>query len=129
MSDAPSATPPLRGVRLLVVEDDVLVYMLLEDMLAELGCELVPAAHAKEAMALAAGETLDAALLDINLRGETSYAVADELAQRGIPFAFVTGYGSTAVSEDYRDRPLLQKPMRESDLLRVISGMLRQSAH
>lgn len=129
MSDAPSATAPLHGVRLLVVEDDVLVYMLLEDMLGELGCEIVPAAHVKEAMALAAGETLDGALLDINLRGQTSYAVADELAERRIPFAFVTGYGSGAVREEYRNRPLLQKPMRESDLQRVISGMLSQAAH
>ena len=129
MTDAQSTGVPLKGVRLLVVEDDVLVCMLLEDMLAELGCEIVPAAHLKEALALASGETLDAALLDINLRGETSYLVADDLAERRIPFAFVTGYGSTAVREDYRSRPLIQKPMRDTDLLRVISSMLRQGAH
>lgn len=128
MTDEKSIGAPLQGVRLLVVEDDALVYMLVEEMLAELGCEVVPAAHANDAVALAASETLDGALLDINLWGEASYSVADEFVERGIPFAFVTGYDRMAVREAYRDRPLLQKPMRQSDLLQVVSGMLRQSA-
>lgn len=129
MIDAHSTAAPLQGVRLLVVEDDWLVYILLEEMLTELGCQIVPAARVEEALALAAGETLDGALLDINLQGEASYPVAHELADRGIPFAFVTGYDSVAVREAFQDRPLLQKPMQDSDLLQVISGMLRQSAH
>jgi CheY-like chemotaxis protein len=68
------------------------------------------------ALSLAGEATFDVAMLDVNLAGETSFAVADLLAGRGIPFLFATGYGLAGIEERYRDRPVLQKPFRAADL-------------
>jgi CheY-like chemotaxis protein len=117
----------LAGRRVLVVEDEPIVGMLLEDMLLDLGVEVVgPAATLAEALALAEREDLAAALLDVNLGGERSYPVADALARRGVPFLFLTGYGEAAW-----EGPALtiQKPYRSEDvaagLERVLAPMRR----
>jgi CheY-like chemotaxis protein len=97
--------------RALVVEDEVLVGMLIEEMLQELGYELAAlATHLDEALSLARTASFDFALLDINLNGKESFPVADAIRARGLPFLFATGYGSRILDAPYVDAPILQKP-------------------
>ena len=115
----------LSGLRVLVVEDEMMVSMLIEDMLTDLGCTVIgPAAQLDEAMELAAKGGIDCAVLDVNLGGQPIFPLADYLRQQGAPFAFATGYGDAGLREADRGAPVLQKPFRESDLARVL-GELR----
>jgi len=104
-----------------------MVAMLLEELLLELGCHVVDVA-ARVDIALACVETriFDVAILDVNLEGEASYPVADELESRKIPFLFATGYGALAIPERYRQHTILQKPFRkqefEAALLKTLRG-------
>jgi CheY-like chemotaxis protein len=103
--------------RALVVEDEVLVGMLIEEMLHELGYEVAGlSTHLDQAIALARTAAFDVALLDINLNGQQSFPVADAVRARGLPFLFATGYGSRIVPEPYRDAPILQKPFSLEEL-------------
>ena len=107
--------------RVLVVEDEMLIGMLLEDMLTDLGHEvaaIVP--RLKEAMAAVDRETYDLAILDVHLHGESAFPVAEALITKGIPFVFATGYGERGLPENYRGRPVLQKPFAKDDLERVL---------
>lgn len=107
-----TAAPSLAGARILVVDDEPLVAMLVEDLLLELGCEVVgPASTVAGALALVAAGGLSGALLDVNLAGELVYPVADALRAVGVPFAFVTGYGELGEAEAFRDAPVLKKPL------------------
>ena len=129
MNDDPLPDPLLRGARILLVEDEMLVSMLLEDLLTDLGCEVVgPVAQLGRAVDLATVASFDAALLDLNVDGTEVYPVAHILAERGIPFAFVTGYGASRVTKDYRERPVLQKPFHHAALARILRLMLSQQA-
>jgi CheY-like chemotaxis protein len=111
--------------RVLIIEDEMLVAMLLEDLLSELGYEPAgPVGRLEEALAAARGEAVDAALLDVNLNGKATYAVADILSERGIPFVFATGYGAGGIPERYRSCPILTKPFRCDDLARVLAEAL-----
>jgi DNA-binding NtrC family response regulator len=111
--------------RILLVEDETMVAGMLHRMLTDLGYLVVgPAADVNEAMAFIGDSNIDAVVLDINLDGEMSYPVADELSARGIPFVFSTGYGSDNLSEDYNPAVLLKKPFRRSVLGGAISRML-----
>ena len=104
-------------LRVLIVEDEMLVAMNLEDMLLELGHEVAGiAGRLGAALALAKDAAFDAAILDVNLAGEKSFPVADLLAERGLPFLFATGYGLQGIEERYRSRTVLQKPFRSADL-------------
>lgn len=115
----------LSGLRVLVVEDEMLVSMLVEDMLADFGCSVVgPAPDLEEAMSLASTADIDAALLDVNLAGKPIFPVADALKARGVPFAFASGYGAAGVEGDHRGAPVLQKPFRQSDLERALTGLV-----
>jgi CheY-like chemotaxis protein len=115
----------LSGHRILVVEDEMLNLAMLEDILTEAGCESVAAAATiDQAMALIDERPFDAALLDIKLKGEHTYAVADALAVRGVPFVFVTGNSVPDIERRYRDRPLLRKPFKEEKLIEVLTGLL-----
>ena len=115
----------LCGRRVLVVEDEMLVCMMIEDMLADLGCESVTtAATVDQALAAIDAHTFDAAMLDMNLNGNKSYPVADALKVRGVPFFFATGYGGYDMSEVYRDRSVVMKPFGEEDLNRVFTRLL-----
>ena len=97
--------------RVLLVEDEAMIAMLVEDMLEDLGHELVTVAtRLEEAVAAARDEAVDLAILDLNLGGVLTYPAADALAERGIPFVFATGYGSGGLKEAYSARPTLQKP-------------------
>jgi CheY-like chemotaxis protein len=119
---------PLSGRRVLVIEDEMMVAMLLKDFLANLGCTVVGSAvRVEQALAMieAAG-ALDAAVLDINLNGQKSYPVADALAARSVPFVFATGYGLDSLINGYRRVPLLQKPFKLSKLSDALVKLLTQ---
>jgi CheY-like chemotaxis protein len=116
----------LSGLRVLVVEDEMLVAMLLEDMLTDFGCSVVgPAGDIEEAMDFAARGEIDAALLDLNLSGRPVFPVADALKARGVPFVFASGYGESGLSESHRGAVVLQKPFRQADLERALTQLIR----
>jgi CheY-like chemotaxis protein len=108
-------------LRVLLVEDEVMVAMYIEDILGDLGCQVVCAATSLErAVTLARTGEVDFAVLDINLGGDMSFPVADILRERKIPFLFVSGYTAAALSDEYRDAVRLQKPFRTHDLAKAI---------
>ncbi len=108
--------------RVLIVEDDVLLALHLEDMLTALGHEVIgQATRIGMAMELARESDIDFAILDINVAGTKSFPVADLLRQRGIPFAFATGYGAEGLVDGYRDFPVLRKPYAQEDLERTVA--------
>jgi len=107
----------------LLVEDESLVALMVMDMLAQLGHDVIgPANRLQQAIELAQRETIDLAILDINLNGTESYPVAEVLAVRGIPFVFATGYESLSLRKPFAGRPVLQKPFLSHDLQREIAG-------
>lgn len=111
--------------RVLVVEDEYLIRMLVEDMLADLGYAVAAAVGTMaEASELAATGDFSAAILDVNLDGNEIFPVADILSGRGVPFVFVTGYGERSLPEPYRDRPALQKPFQADQLGAALGGLL-----
>jgi CheY-like chemotaxis protein len=115
----------LSGRRILVVEDEMLNLSMLEDILTEAGCESVAAAATiHQAIAVIDERIFDAALLDIKLKGKHSFAVADALAVRGVPFIFVTGASVPDIEHGYRDRPVLRKPFKEEMLIKVLTDLL-----
>lgn len=115
----------LSGRRILVVEDEMLVLISIEDMLADLGCESVTAAATvDQAVALIDAQVFDAAVLDMNLNGNKSFPVADKLAAFGVPFFFSTGYTAQDMRDGYRDRPLVKKPIRYEELVEVFTRLL-----
>jgi CheY-like chemotaxis protein len=114
----------LEGLRVLVVEDEPVVAMCLEDMLEALGCVTVgPANRLSAGMDLAERETLDAAILDINLGGERSTTIAETLRRRGVPFVFASGYGTPPEGFD-EGMPMIEKPYREVDVARALNALL-----
>lgn len=126
MSDTapPLTEEPLAGRRVLVVEDEAMIALLIQDLLADLGTVVVgPAARIEEALALARTAEIDLAALDLNLGGEPVYPVAEALAERAIPFVFMTGYGQLGIAEPWRGRPSIAKPFRPSQL----AGFLREA--
>jgi CheY-like chemotaxis protein len=113
----------LAGLRILVVEDEMLVAMLIEEMLQSLGCEVVgPAATRDEAVAAVRANRLDGALLDANLHGEDSSPVAEALRAGGVPFLVVTGYGRGELAGTALNAaPRVKKPFGLQDLARRMS--------
>jgi CheY-like chemotaxis protein len=110
--------------RVLVVEDEMLIGMLLEDMLTDLGHEVAAVVpRLNEAMAAVGRETYDLAILDVHLHGESAFPVAEALIAKGTPFVFATGYGERGLPENYRGRPVLQKPFAKDDLERVLQKL------
>ena len=108
-------TDVLSGRRVLIVEDESLVAMLLETILEDLGCVVVgPASNIDDGL-VAAQETsdLDAALLDVNVAGREVFPVAEALMDRQVPVVFSTGYGESGLPPHWRGRPTLQKPFTE----------------
>jgi CheY-like chemotaxis protein len=116
----------LNGLRVLVVEDEAAISLLLEDMLLDLGCEVVgPAGRLATALDLAANEAFDLAILDVNIAGESIYPLVEALEGRKVPFVFSTGYGSGGIKDAYRDRPVVQKPFAQADLHQTLLTALR----
>lgn len=117
----------LSGLRFIVVEDETLVAMLIEDMLMDFECIIAGrAGTVAAALAIINDDTcvLDAAVLDVNLGGETIFPVADALAKQGIPFVFSTGYGTPGILAEFADRPVIAKPFSalvlETALLKIL---------
>ena len=105
------------GRRVLIVEDEMTIALVIEQALLNLGAEVVgPVARLDAALRLANDAEIDAAILDINIRGGNSYPIADVLSTRDIPFLFCTGYSEWALEERHRDRPRLSKPFTSNDI-------------
>ena len=109
-------TQAFAGRRVLIVEDESLVAMLLETILEDMGCVPVgPASTVDEGMRMATdGAHVDAALLDVNVAGRQVFHVAEALKARGVPFIFSTGYGESGLPDEWRGQPTLQKPFTEA---------------
>lgn len=123
----PADGQPRAGTRVLVVEDEVLVAMFIEDVLTEAGCQIVGIARrVADALDIIGSRDIDLALLDLNLDGKETYAIADELKRRAIPFIFCTGYGAIGVRADYRGHPALDKPFGDEQLRRAVAGALER---
>jgi CheY-like chemotaxis protein len=110
---------------ILVVEDEMLVAMLLEGMLRDLGHRVVKAARVGKALDLVASEAIDFAILDINLAGEPSYRVAEQLRLRGIPFVFASGYDPSSLPADFHDIAVLRKPYMAFDVQQLFTTAIR----
>jgi len=122
-------TSTLSGLHLLVVEDEAMVALMVEDMLADLGCTAVDVAGTvAQGLALveAPQPPLDGAILDVNIGGEKVYPVAEALAARGIPFIFATGYGIAGIAEAFAHVPALAKPYEPHALERILAGALHR---
>ena len=119
----------LKGLRVLVVEDETIVSMLIEDMLADLGCTVVgPAFNLRDGMSLARSAQVDCALLDVNLAGERVFPLADLLQEKGARIVFATGYGRAGLRAQDQARPVLQKPFLEADLGRTLAAAVAAPA-
>jgi CheY-like chemotaxis protein len=114
----------LSGRRALVVEDEMLVLIMIEDMLADLGCKSVTsAATVDKALTLINAQVFDIALLDMNLNGNDSHAVAEALSARGVPFVYSTGNTGQRSRDGYSDRPVLKKPFKYDELAAILAGL------
>ena len=113
--------------RVLIVEDE---YFLADDMaqvLQRLGASVVgPVQTPDNALALLADEPVDAAILDINLKGEMVFPVADALREQGVPFVFATGYDEAVVPEAYKDVPRWEKPFKPEDLAKALPELVQK---
>jgi CheY-like chemotaxis protein len=115
--------------RVLVIEDEALIAMLIEDMIHDSGDEMAGSAgRLTDAVALAQGTQADVALLDINLGGALAYPVADVLRERGVPIVFTSGYGSAGLIERFQDCPILDKPFDQPSLEKAIHAILSSNA-
>jgi len=115
----------LQGRRVLVVEDESMVAMLLEDNLADIGCEVVDVAfRLNEALDKANSASFDIAILDVNLNGDYTFPVAAALRQRGMPFVFATGYDASSLPGAFRGTPVLRKPFQRRDLEQALRAAL-----
>jgi DNA-binding response OmpR family regulator len=120
------ANEPLQDCRILIVEDEMMIAMLLEDMLLDLGCTVVgPGSALEPALELAtADDALDAAILDVNLAGKPVFPVADVLRAKGVPIIFSSGYGDAGLRDVDRGAQVLQKPFRAGELAMALKAAL-----
>ncbi len=108
--------------RILIVEDEIMVALFLEDILAEFGYQVAGVvSHLGEAMERVID--FDGAVLDVHINGKNVFDFADRLAQNGTPFVFATGYGERGVPERFAGRPVLQKPFSPEDLCQALAGI------
>ena len=118
----------LTGKRILVVEDEPLIAMVLEDILIEFGSQVVgPAKSVDSALDLAREEAIDAAVLDLNLAGRKSYPVAEELQRRDVPYLFATGYGGDDLAPEQSGAVTVAKPYKSSEIGEALLKLLRDS--
>lgn len=112
----------LEGLKILVVEDDLLLAEVTKILLEDSGCQVVgPAGWLQRGLELAHDEPLDGAILDINLHGEMSFAIAEVHCARGVPFIFVTGYEDRSIVPlAFRAAPRLVKPVADERLIEVM---------
>lgn len=122
-----TAADPGTALRVLVVEDEMAIALLLQSMLVDFGCTVLgPMARLDRALDAAQHEAIDLAILDVNINGREVYPVAAALGARGIPFVFATGYGKAGLRAPYRDCLTLQKPYREDDLRAAVAAAAAQ---
>ena len=113
------------GARVLIVEDEIVVALFLEDLLAEFGYEIAGiVSHLDDAMARPSD--YDIALLDVHLNGRNVFEFADRLAACGTPFVFATGYGARGIPDRHCARPVLQKPFRPDELKRALEDVVAE---
>jgi DNA-binding NtrC family response regulator len=118
-----------RKRRILVVEDEAMISMLLEDMVLDCGAEIVgPVAKFDDALELAHRAEFEVAVLDLNLNGTLSNPIAEVIRERGIPVIFATGYGADGLLDRFRDCPTLQKPFSQQDFAEAVAAACRQDA-
>ncbi len=119
----------LQGLRVLIVEDETLVAMLIEEYLIEFGCAVAYSAR-RVAKGLQSLEDLeiDAAVLDVNVAGESVSPIAEMLDERNIPFIFASGYGARGVEPRWTGRPVLQKPFSARELQLALLACLQPAA-
>lgn len=123
LAPAVASSRPFRSV--LILEDDGLLSMMLEDLVRSEGAKTIHSCRTPAtALTLVQSICLDCAILDVAMHGETSYAVADDLAARGIPFLFCTGLRRADIIERHRARPLLAKPYGEREFRAVLAVTL-----
>jgi CheY-like chemotaxis protein len=116
--------------RVLVVDDEALIAMMLSDLLAEYGHETVGPAHSEgQALELVATMPIDAAILDVTLGDHDCFAVAEALGQRGIPFAFATGHGAQSMPDAFRERTTVSKPFDFEVVRRIIDDLVAPQEH
>ncbi len=119
MANTPSAR------RVLIVEDEVLIAMMLQDMVADAGLEVEGVANSLAAgIDLANRADFDLAILDVNLNGEEVYPVAEILQKRGIPFIFSTGYGAGGIRSGFDSAPQVLKPFQQNLLVAALKAAL-----
>jgi CheY-like chemotaxis protein len=114
--------PTLSGNRVLLVEDEALVGMMMKDALNDLGYEVVgPFSTVPEARAAVFEDDFHAAILDVNLHGEPVYPLADLITAREVPFVFVTGYSADGIDRRFAHVPVLQKPVERCQLQQIFA--------
>jgi CheY-like chemotaxis protein len=116
----------LRDVRVLIVEDEALVTMLIEDILDEMGCQVAGiASDVDEALKKSCEKEFDVAILDVNLNGSRSFKVAAKLSELRMPFIFSPGYGLAGVPVAFQEAPVIVKPFQDHDLRRALTRALQ----
>jgi DNA-binding NarL/FixJ family response regulator len=119
----------LAGRRVLIVEDESMVSMIIEDALVDFGCVIVgSASRFEDADKKARSLSFDVAILDINLNGRQTLPIAEALAERGVAFVFATGYATSSIPEALRKAPILQKPFRLEELAQALRTALALAA-
>jgi CheY-like chemotaxis protein len=119
MSEAPK-------LKVLIIEDESIVAMMIEDLIVDMGHEVVgTAGRLEQAQKLATELALDFAIVDVNLNGQLTYPVAETLKARGVPFVFATGYGAQGLKDEWKQSPVLQKPFQPEDLARAINAVAK----
>jgi DNA-binding response OmpR family regulator len=120
--------PTLDGLRILVVEDEALIAMMLQDLLKQSGATVLgPVPTAAEAVALIEQNSVDCAILDYQLVDGSSRRVADALAQRDVPFVFASGFDASVIDSQYSNVPFLEKVFDSAELLAAISAIRRRA--
>ncbi|CAD0362747.1 response regulator [Xanthomonas hortorum] len=122
---------PLIGRRILVVEDDYLLAEALNDLLVETGAHVVgPVGNVPDALSLlASGQAIDGALLDVNLRGQPVFPVADALLERGVPFSFCSGYDHCTLPPRFAHLSYCMKPYNPRTIAKLLSKQTQQAEH
>ena len=129
MTEGTAEPKSLEALRILVVEDEMLVAMELGEILQGFGCFVIgPASRIRHALRLAGEAEIDAAVLDVNVAGEKVFPVAEVLTRRGVPFVFATGYGAAGIDGVFPDSPILQKPYAEAALAAALTDALSRPA-
>jgi DNA-binding response OmpR family regulator len=114
----------MTDTRILMVEDEMCLAMMLEDVLSDAGYQVVRAARLKDAMNIARREHIDAAILDVNLQGEAVYPLATQLHESGVPFMFTSAYGRPGIPEEFHSYPVMPKPYPIHELIPAVEGLL-----